>query len=159
MNLLEKKSDFYIINFVQSKHKVPDNWNQESPDIKKREASHGCWTAKAQMKVPQKRKLVDSFNERCNVKIVNLIYLLLLSLADCYSRGKPLPNASFLSGGVQDQRLTLCQIYRALNTESGLLIEQLSIGLQLRGRAVVSKAARREFDSCQPWTRRINAHI
>ena len=38
----------------------------------------------------------------------NLDYLLLLSLADCYSRGKPLPNASFLSGGVQDQRFTLC---------------------------------------------------
>ena len=26
----------------------------------------------------------------------NLDYLLLLSIADCYSRGKPLPNASFL---------------------------------------------------------------
>jgi len=38
----------------------------------------------------------------------DLDYLLLLSLADCYSRGKPLPNASFLSGGVRDQRLTLC---------------------------------------------------
>ena len=46
--------------------------------------------------------------ERCNVKVVNLIYLLLLSLADCYSRGKPLPNASFLLKGVQDQRFTLC---------------------------------------------------
>ena len=38
----------------------------------------------------------------------NLDYLLLLRTADCFSRGKPLPNASFLSGGVQDQRLTLC---------------------------------------------------
>ena len=54
---LEKKSNFYIIYVVQSKHKVLDNQNQESPDIEKREASHGCWTAKAQMKVPQKRKL------------------------------------------------------------------------------------------------------
>jgi len=38
----------------------------------------------------------------------NLDYLLLLSLADCYSRGKPLPNASFLSRGVRNQRFTLC---------------------------------------------------
>ena len=57
LTTLEKKSDLYIFYFVQSKHKVPDNWNQESPDIGKREASHGCWTAKAQMKGPQKRKL------------------------------------------------------------------------------------------------------
>ena len=70
MNLLEKKSDFRIFYIVQLKHKVSDNRNQESPDIEKREASHGCWTAKAQMKVPQKRKLVDSFDERCNVKVV-----------------------------------------------------------------------------------------
>ena len=27
VNVLEKKSDFYIIYTVQSKHKVSDNWN------------------------------------------------------------------------------------------------------------------------------------
>ena len=99
------------------------------------------------------KTIVNLFTRKMQREGSNLDYLLLLSLADCYSRGKPLPNASFLSGGVQDQRFTLCQIYRALNTESGLLVEQKNIGLQLRGRAVVSKAARREFDSCQPWTR------
>ena len=27
LTTLEKKSDLYIFYFVQSKHKVPDNWN------------------------------------------------------------------------------------------------------------------------------------
>ena len=51
---------------------------------------------------------VNSFMEKMQREGSNLGYLLLLSLADCYSRGKPLPNASFLLGGVQDQRLSLC---------------------------------------------------
>jgi len=54
------------------------------------------------------KTIVDLFTRKMQREDSNLDYLLLLSLADRYSRGKPLPNASFLSGGVQDQRLTLC---------------------------------------------------
>ena len=52
----------------------------------------GWW--KTQMKVPQKRKL--PFGGKMQREDSDLDYLLLLSIADCYSRGKPLPNASFL---------------------------------------------------------------
>jgi len=54
------------------------------------------------------KTIVDLFTRKMQREGSNLDYLLLLSLADCYSRGKPLPNASFLSGGVQYQRFILC---------------------------------------------------
>ena len=54
------------------------------------------------------KTIVDLFTRKMQREGSNFDYLLLLSLADCYSRGKPLPNASFLLGGVQDQRFTLC---------------------------------------------------
>ena len=41
--------------------------------------------------------IVNLFTRKMQREDSNLDYLLLLSLADCYSRGKPLPNASFLS--------------------------------------------------------------
>ena len=54
------------------------------------------------------KTIVNLFTRKMQREDSNLDYLLLLSLADCYSRGKPLPNASFLLRGVQDQRFTLC---------------------------------------------------
>ena len=57
------------------------------------------------MKVPQKRKLLRFFGEKMQREGSDLGYLLLLSFDDVGARGKPLPNASFLFGGVRDQRL------------------------------------------------------
>ena len=54
------------------------------------------------------KTIVDLFTRKMQREGSNLGYLLLLSIADCYSSGKPLPNASFLSRGVRDQRFTLC---------------------------------------------------
>jgi hypothetical protein len=43
-----------------------------------------------QMKVPQKRKLPGNIaGERCNVEVLDYIEILLLSIADSYTRGKP----------------------------------------------------------------------
>jgi len=66
------------------------------------------------MKVPQKRKLPRFIGGKMQREDSNSVYLLLLSLADCYSSGKPLPNASFLTGGVRDQRLMLSARYIVL---------------------------------------------
>jgi len=52
---------------------------------------------------------------------IYLNFLLLLSILDENTSGKPLPDASFSERGVQDKSYTLFKIYRTLNTELGLL--------------------------------------
>ena len=111
-NNLEKKSDFYIINVFNQSTKFQITEIRKVLTLKngRHLTDAGQWKLKWKCHRNENYPLWGKMQREDS----DLDYLLLLSLVDCYSRGKPLPNASFLLGGVRDQRLMLFARYIVL---------------------------------------------